>query len=256
MPKYYDGITPELAEWALSQAVFWTATAPLVGKHVNISPKGLPGSSFAILGPNRVAYIDYTGSAAETISHLYENKRITILFNSFTNSPRIMRMFCMGRVVEAAGEDRAEFERLIGEMGMDVGKVHPSARAVLVMNVWKVQTSCGYGVPIAKVVNGEEGKVAVEFEDRETLGEWGRKLVERGGKDEYQATWNSRSHDGLVGLKAARRAGGERALWWGNLMAWGRRVGQMGDAVGLGFVTGVGVTVGLGWVRTKGWLTW
>ncbi|KAF8456884.1 hypothetical protein BGX38DRAFT_883194 [Terfezia claveryi] len=231
MPKYYDGITPELAEWVLKQAVFWTATAPLVGKHINISPKGLPGSSFAILGPNKVAYIDYTGSSAETISHLYENRRITILFNSFTNSPRIMRMFCTGRVVEVGGEDRAEFEKLIGRMGMDVGKVHPSARAVLVMDVWKVQTSCGFGVPIAKAVDGGEE-----------------------GKDEYQVTWNSKSHDGLMGLKAARRAGGEGALWWGDLMAWGRRVVRMGDAVGLGFVMGVGVTVGLGWAKLKGWL--
>ena len=165
-------------------------------------------------------------------------------------------MFCTGRVVEVGGEDRAEFERLVREMGMDVGNVHPSARAVLVMDVWKLQTSCGYGVPIAKAIDGEEGKVMVEFEDRETLGEWGRKLVEKGGKDEYQVTWNSRSHDGLVGLKAARRAGGERVLWWGNLVAWGRRVGRMGDAVGLGFVMGVGVTAGLELARAKGWLSW
>lgn len=169
-----------------------------------------------------------------------------------------MRLFCTGRVVEAdaGGPGRAEFVRVVEKMGLDVDKVHPSARAVLVMDVWKVQTSCGYGVPVATVVDGDDGGM-VEWEDRATLGEWGKKVVEKGGLMEYQVKWNSGSLDGLVALRAARRAGGERWLWWGDLMAWRRRVSGMGDAVGVGFLGGVGVglAVGLGWLRMKG-RTW
>ncbi|THC91347.1 hypothetical protein EYZ11_009185 [Aspergillus tanneri] len=78
MVKYYDSVSPDLIEWALNQSVFFVASAPRHGRHVNLSPKGLPDASFAILGPNQAAYVDATGSGNETISHLRENGRITV----------------------------------------------------------------------------------------------------------------------------------------------------------------------------------
>ena len=51
-------------EQALDQQVFFTASAPLVGKHINLSPKGLPASTFTIFDANHAAYIDATGSGA------------------------------------------------------------------------------------------------------------------------------------------------------------------------------------------------
>ena len=65
----------------LDQAVFFVGTAPLDGAgHVNVSPKGMSGT-FAVLGPHRVAYLDYTGSGTETIAHLRENRahRVDVL---------------------------------------------------------------------------------------------------------------------------------------------------------------------------------
>lgn len=168
------------------------------------------------------------------------------MFNSFSASPRILRLYCTGKVIESTGSQKKEFSNVIKQMGLDIAKVHPSARAVLLMDVWKVQTSCGFGVPIAKVrTASEDGKVAVGFEDRETLGEWGMKVVQKGEIQDYQVKWNKGSHDGLMGLKAARRAAGERWLWWGDVKAWGRRLLGMADAVGLGFVLGVTFSVGL-----------
>lgn len=135
MVKYYDSILPDLQEWALKQQVFFTASAPLHGKHINLSPKGLPSSSFAIFGPNEAGYIDATGSGVETVSHMYENSRITIMFCSFEASPRIMRFFCTGRVVEW---DELEFERLMGRM---VKQRIDGARAILLLHVFKVSCS-------------------------------------------------------------------------------------------------------------------
>lgn len=100
---------------------------------VNVSPKGLPSSSFSVLGPNLVAYIDATGSGCETIAHIYENGRVTIMFNSFDPSPRIMRLFCNGRVVE---HDQSEFNDLLTRMGPD--KKVEGARAIILLDVWKV----------------------------------------------------------------------------------------------------------------------
>ena len=86
--------TDEFLVQALSQKLFFTASAPSYGQHVNISPKGLPSSTFCIFGPNNAGYVDATGSGSETISHVYENGRITIMFCSFAKSPRILRFFC------------------------------------------------------------------------------------------------------------------------------------------------------------------
>jgi hypothetical protein len=132
MPKFYDSLSDDLAAWACKQPVFFTASAPLAGKHVHISPKGLPSSTFAIFSPNSAAYVDATGSGSETISHVYENGRVTIMFCSFGKTPRIMRFFCKGRVVEW---DQPEFEVLLTKMGK---KRIEGARAVIMLAVFKV----------------------------------------------------------------------------------------------------------------------
>ena len=119
---------------ALSQSVFFTASAPLTGAHVNISPKGLPSATFTIFTPNSAAYIDATGSGSETVSHVYENGRVTIMFCSFDVSPRILRFFCWGRAVEW---DQEEFGGLVRRMGKE-SRLVEGARAVVDLKVWKV----------------------------------------------------------------------------------------------------------------------
>lgn len=132
MVKFFDCLSDELRDWALQQQVFFIASAPTNGRHINVSPKGLPASTLTVFDPNHAAYIDATGSGAETISHLYENGRATIMFCSFGKTPRIMRWFCTGRVVEY---DQPEFESLLARM--DKAKVE-GARAVIVLEMFKV----------------------------------------------------------------------------------------------------------------------
>lgn len=91
MGKIYEGITPELAAWIEAQPLFFVGTAPLSGTgHVNVSPKGL--DTLRILGPRRVAYLDLTGSGAETIAHVRENGRIVLMFCAFGGPPKIVRL--------------------------------------------------------------------------------------------------------------------------------------------------------------------
>ena len=101
MVKFYDHIPPDLIKWLLKQEMFCVATAPLSPDgHVNLSPKGLKGS-FHIISPNRVWYQDITGSGVETISHLRENGRITLMFNAFEGAPRICRLWGIGKRAHA-----------------------------------------------------------------------------------------------------------------------------------------------------------
>lgn len=132
MPKLYASISEDLHDWALRQSVFFVASASLRGKHVNLSPKDLPDASFAILGPNEAAYIDVMGSGKETICHLRENGRITVMFCSFDVSPRILRLFCNGSVIEW---NQPEFPKYLERMGK---KGVLGARAIIHLDVYKV----------------------------------------------------------------------------------------------------------------------
>lgn len=232
MVAFFDSISEDLEAWIQKQSVFFTASAPLAGKHVNISPKGLPSCSFSILGPNQAAYVDATGSGSETISHVYENGRITIMFCSFDASPRIMRLFCKGRVIEW---DQPGFDTLWKKMG--IARPVEGARAIILLDVFKVQTSCGFGVPRhakVKVDDGDDEWVA-GFEDRETLGHWASKKITANKLNEYRKEWNYDSLDGLTGLKAARRDKGE-ILWLTDLGAWFRRIMAQREALAIGFI--------------------
>jgi len=105
MGRTYEAIDDALAGFLRAQHVFFVATAPERDGHVNVSPKGL--DTFAVTGATTVAYLDLTGSGVETIAHLRENGRITLLFCAFEGPPRIVRLYGRGRAI------------LVGESGYD-----------------------------------------------------------------------------------------------------------------------------------------
>ena len=133
MPKYYDSLPADLRDWALAQPLFFVASAPLAGRHVNVSPKGLPRRTFAVFDGAHAAYVDHSGSGAETVSHLYENGRATVMFCSFGPAPRILRLFCTGRVVEW---DEPGFGAALARMGK---ADFAGARAVIFLDIFKVR---------------------------------------------------------------------------------------------------------------------
>src|SRR5947209_6155499 len=102
MGKRYDRIDDDLAAWLGRQHVFFTATAPGDGGHVNCSPKGL--EAFRILDPQTVGYLDYVGSGVETIAHIRDNGRIVLMFCAFEGPPKIVRLHGSGEVVQRGEE--------------------------------------------------------------------------------------------------------------------------------------------------------
>lgn len=60
------------------------------------------------------------------------------------------------------------------------------------------------------------------LEDRQTLGHWGQKQVDKGVMEDYRAKMNSRSLDGLPGLRIARKDNGE-LLWLRDVEAQVRK---------------------------------
>lgn len=176
MGKVLPEIDDALAAWIRGQRVFFVATAPLAGEgHVNCSPKG--GDAFRILGPREVAYLDYTGSGAETGAHIRENGRIVVMFCAFEGAPRIVRLHGRGTLI---GLGHPRFTALAACF-----PPHPGARAVVHIDVERVSSSCGMSVPF------------LDFRaPRSELDAWAEKKGAAGLAD-YRAQKNHRSVDGL-----------------------------------------------------------
>ncbi len=175
MGKVLPRITDGLRGFIERQHVFFVATAPLAGGHVNLSPKGM--DSFRVLDAATVAYLDNVGSGNETAAHVLENGRITVMFCAFEGPPLILRLYGIGRAV-LPGD--AEWATLAPRFPARAG-----ARQILVVELSRVQTSCGEAVP-HYAYQGE----------RDELVRW----AERKGADgleAYQREKNVRSIDGL-----------------------------------------------------------
>ena len=78
------------------QKIFFVGTATVDSK-VNISPKGM--DSLRILDPNRVVWLNVTGSGKETSAHIQENPRMTIMFTAFEGNPMILRLYGNAQVI-------------------------------------------------------------------------------------------------------------------------------------------------------------
>ena len=160
MGKTHERIDERLRELIERQNVFFVATAPLVGGHVNVSPKGV-GGTFTIVDDLTVAYLDITASGAETIAHLRENGRITLMFCAFDGPPNVVRLHGRGRVVTVYDPEYATWAGRFSETR--------GARAVIVVDVERVSDSCGYGVPMMEYV-GERDLLPGHMERKGTDG--------------------------------------------------------------------------------------
>jgi hypothetical protein len=179
MGKVLDAIDEAISEFIAAQKMFFVATAPLAADgSINLSPKGL--ATFAELGPRQVAYFDLTGSGAETIAHLRENGRIVLMFCAFEGPPNIVRLHGRGRVVTPPAE---EFKELSARFQQREG-----VRSVIVVDVNRVSTSCGYSVPLFDFVR-----------ERDQLDRWAQKKG-ADGLVSYRRQKNRTSIDGLPAL--------------------------------------------------------
>jgi Pyridoxamine 5'-phosphate oxidase len=180
MGKVHDGIGPELRAFLERQPMFFVATAPLTPDgHVNVSPKGLDGT-FAVVDPHRVAYLDLTGSGIETVAHVRENARITLMFCAFDGPARIVRLSGRGAVATCEEPGLAEHAARLD--------TYPGARAVVTVELDRVADSCGYGVPRMTLV-GQRERLVTALESRGVA-----------GLADYRAERNAFSIDGLPGI--------------------------------------------------------
>ena len=181
MGKVYAELDERLTQFISEQQLFFVATAPGELGHVNVSPKGYR-DTFAVLGPRKVGYVDLTGSGVETIAHLRDDGRITVMFCSFSRQPKVLRLYGHGRVVLPSSASWAEWAPRFPGAGRD------GARAIVVIDVERIADSCGYAVPLMEPA-----------QERDMLEQWtGRRSCE--DLIRYHEEHNTVSIDGLPAL--------------------------------------------------------
>lgn len=179
MAKSYDLLNDQHVEFIRKQKLFFVATAPLSPEgSVNLSPKGY--DSIAILDNHTVAWIDLGGSGIETLAHLRENSRITLMFCALEGPANILRIYGRG---EAISFDDSEFPEL-----MKLFPAFDRARSIIRIKVDRVSDSCGWGVPFFEFK--EEREQLQRWVDNKPYDEW----------KEHRYKRNEKSVDGLPGL--------------------------------------------------------
>ena len=174
MAKQYSEIPDRLQQFINEQKIFFVGTAT-TDSRVNISPKGM--DSLRILSPNRVLWLNVTGSGNETAAHVQENPRMTLMFTALEGNRMILRLYGQASVVH---KNDPEWERLLTQF-----RPLPGTRQIFDLAVDLVQISCGRGVPLFDY-SGE----------REQLDAWAVKKGEEGIK----AYWKEKNQESIDGL--------------------------------------------------------
>lgn len=173
MADFFDELNEKQIQFIHQQKIFFTASAACEGT-VNLSPKGM--DTFVVINNNTVAYLDLTGSGNETAAHLHQNPRLTIMMCSFAKQPLIFRMYGKGSVVNQYHQDWKSWASRFPPT--------PGTRQIIVLDIDKIQTSCGYAVPTAE-----------NFKERNTLRKWSEKKGDE-GVEQYWKDNNIKSLDG------------------------------------------------------------
>ena len=177
MAKQFAALEAAHSDFIARQHIFFAASAT-GDSRINISPR--EASAFRVIHSHCVAWLDQTGSGAETAAHIAADGRLTVLFCSFEKTPLILRLYGRGR------NYLRDSQRYAALLDTAFGGVEtPGARQIVLLDIDLVQTSCGYGVPFFDFVA-----------ERDQLKTWAASQGPAGVAD-YRAKKNVASIDGL-----------------------------------------------------------
>lgn len=175
MAQQYERLSDKHISFIAEQKMFFVGTAT-ADSRVNISPKGM--DSFRVLGSNRVAWLNVTGSGNETAAHVQAFPRMTIMFCSFEGAPQILRLYGKAKAIHRMD---AVWDELLNRF-----EPLPGTRQIFDMHVEMVQISCGMAVPLYSYER-----------DRDQLYNWATKQGEAG----IARYWNDRNQLSIDGIQ-------------------------------------------------------
>jgi len=173
MGKRFDALQPDQIAFIAAQKVFFVATAPATGR-INLSPKGM--DALRVLTPNRILWLNLTGSGNETAPHLAADPRITLMWMSVTTRPIILRAYGTATAIHRDAPGWDALAQALPDL--------PGARQIVDVTIDLVQSSCGFAVPL------------MDFrEERPVLRSW----AEQKGEAGLRAYWAERNAETIDG---------------------------------------------------------
>lgn len=182
MAKHFDALRDDHIGFIAASHIFFVATAAATGR-VNVSPKGM--DSLRVLGPNRIVWLNVTGSGNETAGHLLDSNRMTLMWAGLETRPLILRVYGRAR---AAHVGEADWTALAAHL-----PALPGARQIFDMEIDLVQTSCGFAVPHFDYAG-----------ERDTLLRW----AETSGDEGVRAMWDENNRTTIDGAPTGIPTGG------------------------------------------------
>jgi hypothetical protein len=174
MGKRFQTLDEDHRAFIAAQHIFFVATsAP--GARVNLSPKGM--DALRVTGPDRILWLNATGSGNETAAHLARDPRMTLMWCGFEKRPLILRAYGTARAVHHGDADWPTLAAALPDL--------PGARQVIEMAVDLVQTSCGFAVPFMEFAG-----------ERPVLRDWATDK----GPEGLRAYWDARNRQTIDGL--------------------------------------------------------
>jgi hypothetical protein len=180
MSKQFAQLEEDHTRFIAGQPIFFVATTPNEG-HINLSPKGM--DCLRVLSPNRILWLNLTGSGNETAPHLAADPRITLMWCSFDARALILRAYGTARALHHNDPDWPALAALLPDQ--------PGARQIIDCTLDLVQTSCGFAIPLMELKS-----------ERPVLRDWAIGKGEAGIAT-YWATRNAKTLDGFpTGIEA------------------------------------------------------
>lgn len=176
MGQLFEALLPRHVTFIEGQKIFFVGTAAAKGS-VNLSPKG--GDSLRVLDAHTLAWLNLTGSGNESAAQVLQQPRMTVMFCAFEGAPMILRAYGQARVLHRGDPD---WEAALARFPASV-----AARQIFLLDIERVQTSCGMSVPLFDYQG-----------DREDLANWSA----RQGKEGIEAYWRKKNQLSLDGLES------------------------------------------------------
>lgn len=136
MGKQYKELTNEDINFIKKQKIFYIASSS--GKEVNLSPKGY--DSIRVINNTKLIFLNLIGSGNRTNRDSENNGEFTLVFNSFEEESKILRLFCKGNIIQ---EKDIEYNRYLNLFHINDNIIN----SIIEFNIYAVEVSCGDGIP-------------------------------------------------------------------------------------------------------------
>jgi len=166
MGKQYKELTDEDINFIKKQKIFYIASSS--GKEVNLSPKGY--DSIRVINNSKLIFLNLVGSENRTNRDSENNGEFTLVFNSFEEESKILRIFCKANIIKENDLEYNKYINLFNENNKIIN-------SIVEFNIYAVEVSCGDGIPYMEY-KGERNilkDVLIKMSDEDKLESYKKK---------------------------------------------------------------------------------